>query len=138
MSQWGGNGTRREFIARGAATVVAGFMPGAVTNLMAQRTGNAMPTSQKRDAGRASSIVPQPLQFGEITAGGDLAHRSAQNFTRLQSPIYRPPRLFSGQTITPGRGTLRDAPCWPLRCYRAPRERNPATSLPWWPSIKTT
>lgn len=99
MSQWGGNRTRREFIARGAATLVAGFKPGAVTNLMAQRTGDAIHTPQKRVAGRASSVVPQPLQFGDFVAGGDLAHRSAQNFTRLQSPLYRPPQLFNGQNV---------------------------------------
>jgi hypothetical protein len=37
--------------------------------------------------------------LGAITAGGDLAHRAAQNFTRLQSPLYRPPQLFNGQNV---------------------------------------
>jgi len=43
--------------------------------------------------------MPRPVPFGGITAGGDLAHRSAQNFTRLQSPLYRPPQLFNGQNV---------------------------------------
>jgi len=58
-----------------------------------------MPTSQKRDVGQPSSLVLQPSRIGDIKAGGDLAHRAAQNFTRLQNSIYRPPQLFNGQNV---------------------------------------
>jgi hypothetical protein len=100
MSQDTGNrSSRRVFLAQGAAAAAVGFTPAAVRNLMAQRAGVAIPTSQKRDVGHPSLLVPQPLRFGDITAGGDLAHRAAQNFTRLQSAIYRPPQLFNGQNV---------------------------------------
>jgi hypothetical protein len=67
--------------------------------MMAQRAGVAIPASQKRDVGHPRSVVLQPLRLGDITAGGDLAHRTGQNFTRLQSPLYRPPQLFNGQNV---------------------------------------
>jgi uncharacterized protein len=39
------------------------------------------------------------VPFGNITAGGDLAHRAAQNFARLQSALYRPPQLFNSVNV---------------------------------------
>ena len=44
----------------------------------------------------APSALPQPVDFGSIHAGGDLAHRTAQNFARLQEDLYRPPQVFRG------------------------------------------
>jgi len=72
--------TRRAFIAQSAAALAlsrAGFAAIAAVD-HASGTGPA----------------PQPLPFGRVTAGGDLAHRTAQNFTRLQADIYRPPAMW--------------------------------------------
>jgi hypothetical protein len=74
--------TRRTFLSQSAAA------------LALARTGlaNATPTTPTRAA-------PTPIPFGQITAGGDLAHRAAQNFARLQTPLYRPPQLFNGVNV---------------------------------------
>jgi hypothetical protein len=66
--------TRRAFLAQGAAAL-------ALSRTSFAATPPARP-------------APRPLPFGSFTAGGDLAHRTAQNFTRLQADIYRPPLLF--------------------------------------------
>lgn len=65
--------TRRAFLAQSAAA------------LALARTSFAAP---------AARVNPQPIPFGSITAGGDLAHRTAQNFSRLQADIYRPPLVW--------------------------------------------
>jgi hypothetical protein len=70
--------TRRAFIAQSAAALALG------------RAGLA----EIAAGDSAWGAVPQPLAFGSITAGGDLAHRTAQNFTRLQADIYRPPAMW--------------------------------------------
>jgi hypothetical protein len=74
--------TRRTFLSHSAAALA----------LSRAHFAKAAPTSR-------SQTSPTPLPFGHITAGGDLAHRAAQNFTRLQSPLYRPPQLFNGQNV---------------------------------------
>jgi hypothetical protein len=38
--------------------------------------------------------LPQPSPLGTTLAAGDLAHRTTQNFTRLQDDIYRAPLVF--------------------------------------------
>jgi hypothetical protein len=74
--------SRRTFLSHSAAALA----------LSRTHFAKAAPTSR-------SEIIPTPLPFGHITAGGDLAHRAAQNFTRLQSPLYRQPQLFNGQNV---------------------------------------
>jgi hypothetical protein len=71
---------RRTFLSHATATLALTRTPFA----------HAAPTNQ---------TTPTPIPFGQITAGGDLAHRAAQNFTRLQTPIYRPPQLFNGANV---------------------------------------
>ena len=86
MSQWIGNDrTRRTFLAQGAATL-------AMSETALGRAALAVIT-------RPTEATPRPVSFGDIKAGGDLAHRTGQNFTRLQSALYRPPQLFNGQNV---------------------------------------
>jgi hypothetical protein len=73
-----GQGTRRAFIAQSAAA------------LALSRSAFAGTAAEDHGAGS----VPQPLGFGSISAGGDLGHRTAQNFARLQADIYRPPAMW--------------------------------------------
>jgi hypothetical protein len=70
--------SRRDFLAQSAAALAAG------STLL---SGRALATP-------ATSAFAQPVAFGNTTAGGDLARRTAQNFTRLQADIYRPPLLW--------------------------------------------
>ena len=85
MSQWGGNRTRREFIAQSAATLAM--------------SGTAFGRAALAQTTKSSQVPPLPVPLGGIHAGGDLAHRANQNFTRLQSPLYQPPQLFNGQNV---------------------------------------
>jgi hypothetical protein len=86
MSWWTGNKrTRRVFLAQGAATLAL--------------SGTALGRAVLAQATKSTQAVPRPVPLGAITAGGDLAHRTSQNFTRLQSPLYRPPQLFNGQNV---------------------------------------
>jgi hypothetical protein len=86
MSRWAGNNcTRRVFLAQGAATVAL--------------SGTSVGRAVLAEATKSTQAVPRPVSFGGITVGGDLAHRARQNFTRLQSPLYRPPQLFKGQNV---------------------------------------
>jgi hypothetical protein len=94
----GKESSRREFLARGAVVVVAGFAPVGVTSLAAQTVGGSRPTSQGRDVGHPDLgrglVVPQPMRFGDVNVGGELGRRMGQNFGRLQSDIYRPGALW--------------------------------------------
>ena len=85
MSQWGGNRTRREFLAQGAAVLAL--------------SGTALGRAALAQTTKPSQVPPLPVPLGDIHAGGDLAHRTGQNFTRLQSALYRPPQLFNGQNV---------------------------------------
>ncbi len=66
--------SRRAFLAQSAAT------------LAFARTSVAAPS--------ASFAELRPIHLGGITAGGDLAHRTAQTFSRLQADVYRAPLVF--------------------------------------------
>jgi hypothetical protein len=87
MSQGlGSNRSRRAFIAQGAAALAL--------------SGTSL--SRRTAVGEAAKpIQPQSIfvPFGNITAGGDLAHRAAQNMARLEDALYRPPQLFNGQNV---------------------------------------
>jgi len=89
----GQGSSRREFLARGAAAVAAGFAPVGVTSLEGQ-VGGGNPTSQKRDVGHPAGVAPQPVRLGGVLAGGELGRRMGQNFGRLQSDIYKPGALW--------------------------------------------
>lgn len=41
----------------------------------------------------------RPVAFENIRVAGDIARRAAQNYDRLESPIYRPPALFTSQSV---------------------------------------
>ena len=82
--------SRREFLARGAAVVAAGFAPVGVTRLEADTIGSVGHVSH---AGHAAG-VPQPVRFGDVLVGGDLGRRMGQNFGRLQDDIYKPGALW--------------------------------------------
>jgi hypothetical protein len=69
--------TRRTFLAQSAAALA----------LVRTRLIHAA-TSQPQ------AVVPQPSSPGSVRATGDLAHRTTQNFTRLQDDIYRAPLVF--------------------------------------------
>jgi uncharacterized protein len=82
----GSNHSRRAFIAQGGAALALSGTALDRRNAFAEIT---------------KSIQPRPnfIPFGNITAGGDLGHRAAQNMARLQSALYRPPKLFNGQNV---------------------------------------
>jgi len=86
MSRWiGSNRSRRTFIAQGAATLAL--------------SGTSLGRAALAETTKPVQAGPRPVPFGGITAGGDLTHRAGQNFTRLQSALYRPPQLFNGQNV---------------------------------------
>jgi hypothetical protein len=68
--------TRRAFLALSAATLALARTPFAQTT--------------------AAPATPQPAPLGSVHPGGDLDHRTSQNFTRLQDALYRPPQIFRG------------------------------------------
>jgi hypothetical protein len=74
--------TRRTFLSQSTAVLA----------LSRTHFSEAAPTNP-------TQITPTPIPFGHIAASGDLAHRASQNFTRLQSPLYRPPQLFNGANV---------------------------------------
>ncbi|MGD0796679.1 MAG: hypothetical protein ABR910_03055 [Acidobacteriaceae bacterium] len=74
--------SRRTFLSHGAAALA----------LSRASFAHAAPTTP-------TQTTPTPIPFGQITAGGDLAHRAAQNFARLQTPLYRSPQLFNGVNV---------------------------------------
>jgi uncharacterized protein len=82
----GGDRSRRAFIAQGGAAL-------ALSGTALSRRGAF--------AEAVKSVQPQPkfIPFGNVTAGGDLAHRAAHNMARLQTSLYRPPQLFNGQNV---------------------------------------
>jgi hypothetical protein len=79
--------SRRTFIAQGAAAFALGTSVDPRTALAALA------------ASTQPAQLPTPVPLGTIAAGGDLAHRAGQNFTRLEMPLYRPPQLFNGQNV---------------------------------------
>ena len=86
MPLWvGSKSSRRTFLAQGAATLAM--------------SGTALGRATLAEITRPTKATPRPVSFGDIKAGGDLAHRTSQNFTRLQSALYRPPQLFNGQNV---------------------------------------
>lgn len=71
--------SRRQFLGRSAAALA--LLPAAPwRGAWAAPAGGTAPAS--------------PVPLGSILAGGDLGHRTAQNFARLQQSIYRPPLLW--------------------------------------------
>lgn len=80
--------TRRTFLAQSAATL-------ALTHLAAASPAHLSPGKPSLLDVQAPAIPqPSPLGAVHLPPTSDLAHRTAQNFTRLQDPIYRPPLLF--------------------------------------------
>ena len=75
--------SRRVFLAQSAAAVAMARILSPLDNLNALNAAPAHPIA-----------APQPVPLGSITAGGDLGHRTAQNFTRLRADIYQPPLLW--------------------------------------------
>ena len=71
--------TRRTFLAQASATLALSRARFAAAAFSA-----------------SSAYLPQPVAFGSVHAGGDLDTRTTLNFTRLQSDIYRPPKVFRG------------------------------------------
>jgi hypothetical protein len=72
--------TRRSFLARSAATFAAAQFARA----------HALPVPN------APAVAPRPSPLGAVHLDpeSDLAHRTAQNTTRLSDPIYQPPAVF--------------------------------------------
>ena len=71
--------SRRTFLAQSAAALT----------LARTRFASAAPAALPPE-------YPRAIPLGSIKAGGDLAHRTAQNFARLQEDMYRPPQVFRG------------------------------------------
>ena len=45
----------------------------------------------------AGTGVPQPVAFDSVEIAGDLSKRAGQNFDRLETPYYAPPRVFESE-----------------------------------------